>query len=194
MGAPWLKLRPFTTDEADILRAKLADKRLAAKLHERYRIIAAVRDGATAAEASRAVGCSDGKAEHWVHRFNASGFATFEKQPNHPGRPMMIDEQQVRRLVRAALSRPQDLGLPFTQWSVSKLRAYCLKEGLIPAISGEWVRQLLHREGVSYQHTKTWKESPDPEYEVKKTASSNSKSAARRVARSSASTSAARLS
>ncbi len=70
---------------------------------------------------------------------------------------------------RVALSRPEDLGLPLTQWSVSKLRAYCLKEGLIPAITDEWVRRLLRREGVSYQHTKTWKQSPDPEFEVKKT-------------------------
>lgn len=93
------------------------------------------------------MGCSDGKAEHWVHRCNASGFENFEKQSNHPGRrPIIIDGQQVRSLIRVALSRPEDLGLPFTQWSVSKLRAYCLKEGL------KWVRRLQRREGVSY-HT-----------------------------------------
>ena len=51
--------------------------------------------------------------------------------------------QQVRALIRVALSRPEDLGLPFTQWSVSKLRAYCLEKELIPPISGEWVRCLL---------------------------------------------------
>ena len=137
------------------------------------------------------VGCSDGKAEHWVHRFNRSGFTTFEKQPNHPGRPTIIDGQQVRALIRVALSRPQDLGLPFTQWSVSKLRTYCLKEGLIPPITDEWVRRLLRREGVSSQHTKTWKQSPDPDFEVKKTASSTSTNAVLQTAPSSASTSVA---
>ena len=193
MGAPRLKLRSLTPEEDRILRAKLADKGLPARLYERYRLVACVQGGLTASSASRAVGCSDQKAEYWVKRFNASGFATFEKQPNHPGRPIIIDGQQVRSLIRVALSRPEDLGLPFTQWSVSKLRAYCLKEDLIPPISGEWVRRLLRREGVSYQHTKTWKESPDPEFEVKKTASSTSTSVARRAERSSASTSAARL-
>jgi hypothetical protein len=54
-----------------------------AKVYERYRVIALVRDGMTRAAASRVVECSDGKAEHWVHRFNDSGFTTFEKQPNH---------------------------------------------------------------------------------------------------------------
>jgi transposase len=192
MGAPRLRLRPLSREEADVLRGKVGDKRLSAKIHERYRIIAVVRDGATACEASRQVGCSDGKAEHWVHRFNASGFETFEKHPRHAGRPVIIDGQQVRALIRVALSRPEDLGLPFTQWSVSKLRAYCLKEGLIPSITDEWVRRLLRREGVSYQHTKTWKQSPDPEFEVKKTLSSTSTNAARRTGPSSASTSAAR--
>lgn len=194
MGAPRLKLRPLTGAEEQVLAAKLADKRLPASRHERYRIIGLVRGGATPATASRVVGCSDGKAEHWVHRFNASGFTTFEKSPGRIGRPIVIDGQQVRSLIRVALSRPEDLGLPFTQWSVSKLRTYCLKQDLIPPITDEWVRRVLRREGVSYQHTKTWKESPDPEFEGKKTASSTSTSAAPRVARSSASTSAARSS
>ena len=194
MGAPRLKVLAITAAEAECLNAKLADKRLPARVHERYRIIGAVRAGATAAAASRMVGCSEGKAEHWVHRFNGSGFTTFEKQPNHRGRPLIIDGQQVRALIRVALSRPQDLGLPFTQWSVSKLRAYCLEEGLIPPITGEWVRRLLRREGVSSQQTKTWKQSPDPDFEVKKTASSTSTRAVRRAAPSSASMSAARSS
>jgi len=192
MGAPRLRLRVLTVEEQETLRQKLADKGLKARIYERYRLIDVVRGGATPAEASRLVGCSDGKAEHWVHRFNESGFLTFEKSPGRRGRPIIIDGQQVRALIRVALSRPEDLGLPFTQWSVSKLRAYCLEKGLIPPITDEWVRRLLRREGVSYQHTKTWKQSPDPEFEVKKTASWTSTSAARRVGPSSASTSAAR--
>lgn len=193
VGAPRLVLRPLTAAEEQTLSERLGEKRLPMKVYERYRLVALVRDGETAGSASRLVGCSDQKAEHWVHRFNASGFATFEKQPNHAGRPIIIDGQQVRALIRVALSRPEDLGLPFTQWSVRKLRTYCLKAGLIPPITDEWVRRLLRREGVSYQHTKTWKQSPDQEFEVKKTASSTSTSAARRTGRSSASTSAARL-
>ena len=152
-----MRLRPLTKDEAQFLGAKLADKQLPAKLYERYRLIAVVREGRTACEASRLIGCSDQKAERWVHRFNASGFKTFERHPSHVGRPVVINGEQVRALIRVALSRPEDLGLPFTQWSLPKLREYCLKEELIPPISSEWLRHLLRRDGVSYQHTKTWK-------------------------------------
>ena len=55
---------------------------------------------------------------------------------DHRGRAIIIDGQQVRVLIGVALSRPQDLRLPFTQWSVSKLRSYCLKEGLIEGRRG----------------------------------------------------------
>ena len=192
MGAPRLKLRPLSSEEEHVLRAKLADKQLRAKVHERYRLVEYLREGLTASAAARAVRCSVGKAEHWVHRFNESGFTTFEEQPNHPGRPPIIDRDQVRALIRVATSRPEDLGLPFTQWSVSKLKQYCLKQGLIPDISDEWVRRLLRREGLSYQHTKTWKESNDPEFEVKKTVSSTSTTRRRQTAPSSASMSAVR--
>lgn len=194
MGAPRLRLRQLSAEEGRVLAKELADKRQAARIYERYRVIACLGEGMTASAAARIVGCSTGKAEHWLHRFNSSGFATFAKSPGRTGRPVIIDGPQVRALIRVALSRPEDLGLPFTQWSLSKLRAYCLKEGLMPPITSEWLRRLLRREGVSYQHTKTWKQSPDPEFEAKKTASSTSMSAARRTARSSASTSAARSS
>jgi transposase len=187
-------LRSLTDAEEATLRERLGEKRLPAKVYERYRLIALVHDGATPAAASRVVGCSGGKAEHWVHRFNASGFTTFEKQPNHPGRPIIINGEQVRALIRVATSRPEDLGLPFTQWSVSKLKQHCLEEGLIPDISDEWVRRLLRREGLSYQHTKTWKESNDPDFEGKKTASSTSTTRRRKAVRLSASTSVARSS
>ena len=192
MGAPRLRLRRLSTEEERGLAEKVANKRQPARIYERYRVVACLRDGMTASAAAQAAGCSAGKAAHWLHRFNASGFATFDKSPGRTRRPVIIDGPQVRALIRVALSRPEDLGLPFTQWSLSKLRAYCLKEGLIPLITSEWLRRLLRREGVSYQHTKTWKQSPDPEFEVKKTASSTSTSAAPKAERSSPSMSAAR--
>jgi hypothetical protein len=81
----------LTGAEERTLGEELSEKRLSAKVYERYRLIAHEREGATPSAASRVVGCSDGKAEHRVHRFNASGFDSFEKQPNHPGRPIIID-------------------------------------------------------------------------------------------------------
>ena len=71
-------------------------------------------------------------------------------------------------MVKIALSRPTD-GTSYTHWSVAKLRSYLQKRGLFPDYTDEWMRRLLKRQGVSLQRTKTWKESPGPEFEVKKT-------------------------
>ncbi|WP_218095023.1 hypothetical protein [Paenibacillus solanacearum] len=42
------------------------------------------------------------------------------------------------------------------------------ERGLVPSISIETVRGILDEAQITYQHTKTWKESTDPEFEVKK--------------------------
>ena len=99
---------------------------------------------------------------------------TLNKNPN--GREPILTGPQIRELVKVALSRPTDLGLPFTEWSTAKLTAYCKQRGLLPAITDEWVRRVLRREGVTPQRLKTWKQSPDPAFEAKKRASSASMS------------------
>ncbi len=40
---------------------------------------------------------------------------------------------------------------------------------MIPSdLSRESVRRLLRQRRISFQHTKTWKESPDPDFDAKK--------------------------
>jgi transposase len=169
-----LHLRELTPPERELLKTKLADKSLAVRKHERYRIVDEASNERKVGEIAERVGCQTGTAYKWIHRFNESGFTTFEAVTNPNGAVPIVKSEQVRTLIRVALSRPEDLGLPFTHWSVKKLKAYLLEQGLLPEITDEWVRRLLHREGVSFQHTKTWKQSPDPEFEVKKTVSLNS--------------------
>ncbi len=111
------------------------------------------------------------------------GLTPFERPTNPFGREPILLGPQVRELVKVALSRPSDLGLPFTDWSTAKLTAYCKKRGLLPPITDEWVRRVLRREGVTPQRLKTWKSSPDPAFEAKKRVSSASTSGGREVER-----------
>jgi transposase len=120
--------------------------------------------------------------------FNGRGFAALWPGRS-PGRPRRIDEQTRERLVAIALSRPHDLGLPFTHWSLPKLRDHLIESGVVESISHEGARQLLLERGVSFQRTKTWKQSTDPEFERKKGLFSRSTGAGRAVAGGSASTS-----
>jgi transposase len=164
-----IKLRPLRWKEQQLLREKLKDKKLSVRIYERYRVIAEAAQGRSAPEIADRVGVHFTTVYDWVHRFNEEGFVSFEDVPNPLGRPSSLSSRQVRQLIATALARPTDLRLPFTHWSIAKLRDYCHQKQLLPDFSGEWIRRLLRREGISFQRTKTWKESPDPDFESKKT-------------------------
>jgi len=168
---PRANMRTLTDDERSLVNARLRDKTLSVRIWERYRIIDELSNGRPVFEVADRVGCHWTIVYDWLHRFNESGLASFEAAPNPKGRPATIGSEQIRALIRAATSKPEDLGLPFTDWSVAKLHDYCAQRGLLPECTDEWVRRLLRREGLTYQRTKTWKQSNDPLFEEKKGAS-----------------------
>lgn len=167
-----------------MLRAKLRVGSLPTLLHRRYRTIALVREGRSISEAARQAGWSHQNVYHWVHRFNESGFASFERASNPRGRIPIITAQQLQDLIDTALTSPEKLGLPFTTWTVKRLNAYCQNKRLLPPFSDEWVRQLLRRKRLSAQRIRTWKHSADPAFAKKAPASAPSSGAARRARRS----------
>ena len=102
-----------------------------------------------------------------INRFNEEGFPSL-KSNYTGGRPPRFRREVRLDIVDTAMSRPEDLGLPFTQWSLTKLKACLIKKGIVDSISIERLRQILKEEGFSYQRSKTWKESTDPDFEPKK--------------------------
>jgi transposase len=71
-------------------------------------------------------------------------------------------------IVKTAKTRPTKLGRPFTHWSIRKLADYlATKKGRKARVGRERLRQILIAEGITFQRTKTWKESPDPAKEQK---------------------------
>lgn len=163
-------LRQLRKKEVAFLERKLREKTMSARVYERYRVIGLARHGLAAREVAERSGMHVTSVYDWVTWFNDHGFAAFEAPPNPAGRPSSLSGKQIREMIKIALSRPTDLGLPYTHWSISKLKEYLTSRGIFPDFSDEWVRRLLRREGVTFQHTKTWKESPDPEFEGGKTA------------------------
>lgn len=168
-----LSLRCFRRGEKQKLMTRLRDRKLPIWVAHRYQLIGLMRSGLSPLAASRRIGCAKETAYRCLADFNRSGFRHFERSSNPTGRPSEITRQQIQDLVRIAQKRPTDVGLPFTNWSVTKLQDYLLKHQLFPSVSSEWLRRLLHRAGVSWQHTKTWKQSDDPDFKAKKSGFSN---------------------
>ena len=110
---------------------------------------------------------SEDRVREVIHNFNADGFDSLS--PRYAGgRPPKFTLSQRRRIKQIALSRPQDHGLPFSTWWLTKLAEILVAEGVVDDISHEGLRVLLREEGVSFQVIKTWKQSNDPEFEAKK--------------------------
>ena len=102
-----------------------------------------------------------------IHRFNDEGMASLDPRWAG-GRPRRITTDDEDFIVGAATTRPEVLGLPFTRWSLRKLAAYLGdNQTRVVKISAERLRQILAARGVTFQRTKTWKESNDPERDAK---------------------------
>ena len=110
---------------------------------------------------------SEDRVREVIHNFNADGFDSLA--PKYAGgRPATFTLPQRQQIKKFALSRPQDHGLPFSTWSLSKLAEFLVAEGVVDDISHEGLRVLLREEGVSFQVIKTFKQSNDPDFEAKK--------------------------
>lgn len=73
----------------------------------------------------------------------------------------------MRRSAGPPSPTPDRLGCPFTCWSLTKLRDYLAEHKHI-RLSREAIRQVLKDARISWQSTKTWKHSKDPEFTQKK--------------------------
>jgi len=79
---------------------------------------------------------------------------------------VVAEPVRVRRLTdregQKLQQRPIKLGQPFTRWAIRKLAAYLRKvHGRVICVGREALRCLVGRRGITFQRTKTWKESPD---------------------------------
>ncbi len=160
-------VRELTAEEGNKLKKYLRNGNNSVTINRSHMILASAQ-GMRVPEISKRYHYSKRWIREIIHQFNDKGLEAIF--PHYAGgRPPTFTEEQKSRIIDVALSRPQDLGLPFTQWSLSKLQEYVVKTGIVDSISHEWVRNILRNAGISHQRTKTWKESNDPEFELKKT-------------------------
>jgi transposase len=139
----------------------------------RAQVILASAQGMKVPEIARLTHLCEHYVRTLIRRFDEEGLSSLEPHFNG-GRPPGIGEEQKAEIVETALVPPSVMGLPFTRWSLSKLREHLMSRGIVTAISRERLRQILKEAKVSHQRTRTWKESNDPAYEAKKNASSGS--------------------
>jgi transposase len=130
-------------------------------------IIMASASGTTVPAIARLVAADEDTVRDVVHAFNRKGLAALDPQ-QAGGRPRLITDEDTEFIVTAATTRPEKLGLPFTHWSLRKLAGYlAASRARTVRIGRERLRQILHQHGISFQRTRTWKESTDPGKDAK---------------------------
>lgn len=124
--------------------------------------------GCNLTEASELAGLHYTNARIWVVRFENEGVEGLAGRLR-TGRPRIYSEKDHTRIIEIATSRPADLGLGFTTWSLCKLEEHLRNQRGFEELSRETIRRVLRRHGLRFLTGETWCESDDPDFEVKKT-------------------------
>jgi transposase len=163
---PEVFVRELDPDEAQRLVRIARTARDRVRLRRAGIVLASVQ-GRSAVEAAAMFAAKPQYAREVIHAFNEKGFAALD--PKWSGGRTPKFGPHVRELIcRVARTPPQQAGLPFTTWSLSKLVEHLATAHRVEA-STETVRQTLRAAGVRWQATKTWKASRDPEFRAKMT-------------------------
>jgi transposase len=166
-----VRARRLTQDEGRRLRQLVRRGKHDSVRVRRALIIMASASGTPVAAIARLVAAHEDTVRDVIHLFNEIGLRALDPQWAG-GRPRRITVDDEAFIVATATTRPSKLGRPFTRWSLRKLADYLATDaGRRVVVGRERLRQLLRDNQVSWQRTRTWKESKDPDFTPNSTGS-----------------------
>jgi transposase len=162
-----LRVRDISNEEGNRLLAIVRRSSGSVVTWRRAQMVLLSAQGMDAEQIAEVAFTSPDRVRDVINNFNEDAFDSL--YPRYAGgRPPTFTLPQRQQIKKIALSRPVDHGLPFSTWSLTKLAEFLVAEGVVDDISHEGLRDLLRKEGVSFQVIKTFKQSNDPNYEAKK--------------------------
>ncbi|MDE0140286.1 MAG: helix-turn-helix domain-containing protein [Caldilineaceae bacterium] len=114
---------------------------------QRLMIILLSAQGHKVQEISREVDLHPINVRKWIHRYNSHGLDGL-RSGKSPGRPPVFTAAQRQTIVEIASADPTSLKLPFSQWSLQRLRKHLIDEEVVDQISVETIRQILRAHGI----------------------------------------------
>jgi transposase len=185
--ATLVKLRDLTTEERAELERLARSRTEEARLVVRAKIVLGLAAGERPYQVADRVGVGRAAAYEWLHRFNAEGLKGLTDHPR-PGRPPTYTAEQRAEVVAAALTKPEDLDLPFASWTLDRLQAYLAEHKGI-GIKRTRIDEILIAEGLRWRKQETWfGRKVDPEFAAKRGRSKRSTPPRPKARSSSAST------
>jgi transposase len=114
----------------------------------RARMIVLAADGIGVGETAERLGVWRKGVSFWRARWLAGGGGTAaERLSDAPrsGAPATITAEQTCAIVALACERPQDSGVPLSQWSASDLAREAVRRGIVKSVSPRSVGRFLKR-------------------------------------------------
>lgn len=149
------------------LQNLLRRSRQPARLKERVRIILMADQDLPVAEISRKIGLTVKTVRRWLRSYKDGGWKALRPHPRL-GVPRTISPMQRDAIIETVMTPPDTLGLELCVWSLRTLRRYLMAAGIVNSISVSHLRRILRAAGLSYQRTKTFLRSTDPDFAAKK--------------------------
>jgi transposase len=163
MRPPEVFVRELAPEQGQRLK-RLSRSSKSAAVRERALILLASNTLMSAPQIAHMLLTDESHVRKVIHEFNRDGFDSLRPRIGG-GRPRRISSDEEAKIVALAGARPDTLGVPYTRWSLPKLSRYLAERGI--QVSPAHLGRILARNGISLQRTRSWKQSPDPDYEAK---------------------------
>ena len=176
-----IRVRALSPEEVGPLVELAHSRKRGAGLVRRAQIVLhAVEERLSAPEIATRMGLCGETVRFWIKRFNARGLKGLEEDMRS-GRPPTYSAEERSRVIRTALTRPGELGLPFASWTLDRLVAHLSEQGI--GMRRSRISEILIAEGLQWRQEETWfGERVDPAFAQKRGRSSNSTLPRRRAA------------
>jgi len=161
---PEVFVRPLAHEEALALKRR-AKQAKHFSTRQRAAILLASNVGNTVPQIAAMWMTDESHVRRVIHDFNERGMASLDPE-YRGGRPRRITDGQRRQAVAVAGARPDTQGVALTRWSLPRLADHLTDAGIVE-ISPAHLGRLLADAGLSFQRTRSWKASPDPDFEAK---------------------------
>jgi transposase len=153
MRAP-LRLRALTEEEDRVITKLVRSQTASVRLVQRATIVHVANQGKTIPQITAELGCASNVVRKWFKRFADQGLAGLEDAPR-TGAPSRYTPENKARVLAVALTRPQDLGLPYSSWTFERLAAY-MREHVGLQLKKTRIFEILQDEGLRWRKQESW--------------------------------------
>ena len=146
-----VRVRPLNADEDEALLAIVRSASRQETIRVRRAVmVRACAHGVKPPMIARLLDADPDTVRDVVHAFNAYGMVALDPQWGL-GCPRRITLEDEEFIVHVAMTRPREVGRPFTHWSLRKLVDYLADNRVrVVVIGRERLRQILHTHDISF--------------------------------------------